>query len=157
MSIDQEEGHRLIPASEHGRRAPSEVEVARRYLARGFLDTAMRIFERNVPHVSANDWTLLVGRLVEAGRVSDAVRVCQTAGQPLPRKELLALGDGHLRRRNVDGAICCYELGEADRQRWAEIVDVLTRFPGGELRATTLAKRYLVADSTPPVVLKASA
>ena len=143
--------------SEHGRRAPSEVAVARRYLANGFLDTAMRIFERNVPHVSPAEWALLVRRLLDGGRVADAVRVCQTAGLPLPRQELLALGDNHLRRRNVDAAIRCYEVGEADPQRWTELVDVLTRFPGCELRATALAKRYLVAHSAPQAVLAASA
>jgi len=130
--------------SEHERPAPSEVMVARRYLANGFLDTAMRIFQRNVPDVSANDWALLVSRLLDGGRVADAVQVCQTAELPLPSEELLALGDGHLRRRNVDAAIRCYEMGDADLQRWADLVDVLTRFPGGERRATALANRYLV-------------
>jgi hypothetical protein len=145
MSIDQVEEDWDVRLSEHGRPAPSEVVVARRYLANGFIDTAMRIFERNVPHVPASDWALLVSRLMDGGRVADAVHVCLTAELPLPRQELLALGDGHLRRRNVDAAIRCYVLGDADLQRWADLVDVLTRFPGGELRATTLANRYLVA------------
>ena len=119
----------------------------------------MRIFERNAPHVSAGDWALLVGRLLERGRIVDAVRVCKTADLPLPRRELLALGDEHLHRRNVDAAIRCYELGDADQPRWADVVDVLTRFPGGELRATALTERYLVVrePSSPAVPLRASA
>jgi len=133
--------------------------IARRYLAHGFLDVAMRIFGRNLAQVTANDWTLLADRLLERGRVAAAVQVCQTGRVPLPRQELLALGDGHLRRKDVDGAIHYYALADADHARWSDLVDVLTRLPGGELRAITMAQRYLVprARSAPALRVAASA
>lgn len=122
--------------------------VARRYLAHGFLDAAMRIFERNVAQVTADDWRLLVDRLLERGRIAAAVRVCQAGGVPLPREELLALGDRQLRCKDVDGAIRYYELADADHERWAGLVDVLTRFPGRELQAMAVADRHLVPRET---------
>jgi hypothetical protein len=144
MSFDEAGAHGPASRAGHGRRAQCEVVVARRYLAHGFLDVALRIFGRNVAQVTANDWTLLVDRLLERGRIAAAVDVCQMGGVPLPRQELLALGDCHLRRKDVDGAIHCYELADADHERWAELVDVLTRFPGRELHAVAVAQRYLV-------------
>ena len=95
-------------------RPHGEVEVARRYHNHGFLDAAKRIFGRHVGHVTAADWTQLVERLLERGRIAEAVEVCRTADLALPRQELLTLGDRHLRRKDVDGAIHYYELAEAD-------------------------------------------
>ena len=48
-----------MPASE------SEVLVGRRYLERGFVDAAMRLFIRNSSLVTAADWTRLADRLLE--------------------------------------------------------------------------------------------
>ena len=144
MSLDEAGAHGPAPRAGHGRRASSEVVVARRYLAHGFLDVALRIFGRNGTQVTVDDWTLLVDRLLDRGRIAAAVDVCQTGGVPLPREKLLALGDRHLRRQDVDGAIHCYELADADHERWAALVDVLTRFPGRELHAVAVAQRYLV-------------
>jgi len=140
-------GHALQP--KHSRRAHGEVLVARRYLNQGFLDPALRIFARNVGQVEADDWQLLVDRLLERGRIVDAVRVCQLADMPLPRQELLAHGDRHLRRNDVDGAIHCYELAEADQDRWARVMDMLIRLPGRELHAVNVAQRYLVPSTAP--------
>jgi hypothetical protein len=159
MFMSQMAAQRSGPRSEYGGRARSELVVARRYLAHGFLDTAMRIFGRNARQVSADEWTLLVSRLLEGGRIAEAVDVCQKADLPLPRRELLALGDCHLRRRNLDAAIHYYDLADADHQRWVQLVSVLTCFPGRELRARAVAERYLVARerSAPSFPLAASA
>ena len=157
MSLDKAGARGPAPRAGHGRRAHSEVVVARRYLAHGFLDVAMRIFGRNVSQVTADDWTLLVDRLLERGRIPAAVHVCQTAGVPLPRQELLVLGDRHLRRKDVDGAIHYYELADADNERWADLVDVLTQVPGRELHAVAVAQRYLVPGEARAASLRLAA
>ncbi len=133
------------PAAPPPRRAHSQVLVARRYLDNGFLDAAKRIFERNRPDVSADDWQRLVDRLLERGRIADAVQVCQAGGIPLPRATLLAEGDRLLRRKDVDAALHFYELADADPDRWAAAVDLLTRLPGRELHAVEVARRRLVS------------
>jgi hypothetical protein len=125
-------------------RPHAEVEVARRYLNQGFLDAAMRVFGRHVAHVTTADWTLLVGRLVERGRIAEAVEVCRMGDVPFPREELLTLGDRHLRHKDVDGAIHYYELADADQERWDVVVDLLSRLPGRGLQAVALAERHLV-------------
>jgi hypothetical protein len=140
-AVDLERPCANAPSQE---RARSEVVVARRYLDHGFLDATMRIFARHATLVGADDWTRLVARLLERGRVVDAVAVCQTGGVPLPRQALLALGDRQLARKDVDAALRYYELAEADRERWAALLDVLTRLPGRELQATEVAARHLV-------------
>ncbi|HXJ37334.1 MAG TPA: hypothetical protein VMS22_25175 [Candidatus Eisenbacteria bacterium] len=132
-----------LPA-EKGRRAHGEILVARRYMSHGFLDASMRIFARNTAHTTADDWTQLVDHLLERGRVDEAVHACQTGGIPLPRQQLITLGDRQLRRKDVDGAIHYYELANADHDRWAGLVDVLTRLPGRELHAMEMAQRHLV-------------
>lgn len=118
--------------------------VARRYLDHGFLDAARRIFERNVGIATADDWTRLVERLLERGRIPDAVQACQTGDVPLPRERLLDLGDRQLLRRDVQSALRYYELADANAERWAGLVDLLTRLPGHELHATEVAERHLV-------------
>src|SRR5258706_5950079 len=65
-----------------GRRARSEVVVARRFLDHGFIDAAMRIFERQARQVTADDWNRLVDRLLERGRIVDVVRTCQVGDVP---------------------------------------------------------------------------
>ena len=127
------------------RRAWSELYVARRYLDHGFVDIAMGLLLRNAAQARREDWKRLVGRLMAQGRVMDAVGVCERSGMPLPRAELLALGDRRLRLKDVDGAMHWFEVAGADYDRWDRLVDVLTALPGRELQALALAKRYLGA------------
>ena len=134
-------------ASDEARKtARADLAVARRYLEHGFLDAAIRLLVRNAADVTPADWDRLAGRLMERGRVADAVSICQTGGVPLPRQELLARGDRQLRRKDFDGAIHFYELAEADRGRWSHLVDVLTGLPDRELRALAIAERHLVGE-----------
>ena len=128
----------------------SEVLVGRRYLERGFLDAAMKLFVRNADAVDATDWTRLAERLMERSRIPDVVRVCEVGGVPLPRERMLGLADEHLRRKDVDTTIRLYELGGADRDRWAHLVDVLTGLPDRERLAIEVTDRHLgVAGTTP--------
>lgn len=129
-----------MPASE------SEVLVGRRYLERGFLDAAMRLFVRNAELVTSADWTRLADRLLERNRIPDVVRVCELGAVPLPRERMLATGDGCLRRKDVDGAIRLYELADADRERWTRLVDVLTALPDRERQAVEVVERHLSAE-----------
>ena len=133
--------------------------VARRYLEHGFLDAALRIFGRHTSVVEAQDWNRLVERLLERGRVTDAIAVCQTGGIPLPREQLLGLGDRGLQRKDVHVAVRYYELAEADQARWSALVDVLTRLPGHELHAMEVAQRHLVSGegAVVPMTLAVSA
>jgi hypothetical protein len=156
MSRNGERALKIAPRAGQDRRAQSEVMVARRYVEHGFLDAALRIFVRRVTLVVAQDWSQLVDRLLERGRVADAVRACQIGDLPLPREQLLALGDEDLHRRNVDEALHYYELADADQARWSALVDVLTRLPGHELRAVELTQRYLVADEAPAAITLAA-
>ena len=126
-----------MPASE------SEVLVGRRYLDRGFLDAAMKLFIRNADRVTAADWTQLGDRLMERGRILDVVRVCELGGVPLPRERMLELGDLYLRRKHIDDTIRLYELAEADRDRWARLLDVLTVSPERERQAVEVVERHL--------------
>jgi hypothetical protein len=144
------------PRAERPGRPRSELLVARRYLAHGFLDAAMRLFFRNASEVGTDDWTDLANRLMERGRIVDAVAVCERGGVALPREELLALGDRHLRRKDVEGAIHYYELAGADRARWSGLVDVLTVLPGRELQAREIAERHLMGDTAVPAPLAAA-
>ena len=131
------------------RRVQAEIVVARRYLDHGFVDAAMRMFTRRAANVTAADWQQLVVRLLERGRVNDAVDICRLGDIPLPRQELLTLGDRQLRRKDIDGAIHHYELAGADRERWSALVDVLTRLPGRELHALEMAERHLLVSKEP--------
>src|SRR6058998_2814166 len=112
-----------MPASE------PEVLVGRRYLDRGFLDAAMRLYVRNAELVTAADWTRLADRLLDRNRIPDVVRVCELGSVPLPRERMLQSGDLALRRRDVDTAMRIYELAGADRERWSRMVDVMTAIP----------------------------
>lgn len=128
----------------------SQVLVARRYLERGFLDTAMRLFTRNAALVAAEDWSRLVDALMDRQRIADVVRACQLGGIPLPAERLLALGDACLRRRDVDGAKRLYELAKASGDRWSRLVDVLTAVPERERLALAMADRHLVGQEPRP-------
>src|SRR5438874_12409654 len=87
----------------------SAVLIGRRYLERGFLDVAMRLFVRHAALVEKRDWTLLVERLMDRHRIVDAVRVCELGGVPVPCAQLLALGDGSLQRKDFEAALRRYE------------------------------------------------
>lgn len=126
-------------------RTASQVLIARRYLERGFLDTAMRLFVRNAADVASADWALLVERLMERGRIVDVVQVCALGGVDLPREQLLTIGDGRLKARDLDGAKLLYEIADAETARWEHFVDVLTTLPGQERLAVKLAERHLVS------------
>lgn len=127
----------------------SEVLVGRRYLERGFLDAAMKLFVRNAEHVGAEDWSVLADRLMERNRIQDVVRVCELGGVPLPRERLLEVGDGYLRRKDLDGTVRLYELASADRERWARLVDVLSGIPERERLAIRIAESHLSAAPAP--------
>lgn len=132
----------------------SEVLVGRRYLERGFLDAAMKLFVRNAPAVEAGDWTRLAERLMERNRVPDVVSVCELGGVPIPRERMLVRGDESLRRKDVDTAIRLYELAVADRERWARVVDVLTGLPDRERQAIEVTDRHLQPEAPPPPELR---
>jgi hypothetical protein len=128
----------------------SEVLVGRRYLERGFLDAAMKLFVRNAAVVEPEDWTRLAARLMERSRIPDVVRVCEAGGVPLPRQQMLGIADDHLRRKDVDGAMRLYELAGADRERWTRLVDVLTGLPDRERLAIEVTERHLASDDPDP-------
>ncbi len=125
--------------------AESEVLVGRRYLERGFLDAAMKIFYRNADLVTAADWSRLADALMERNRIPDVVRVCELGSVPLPRERILTMADSHLQRKDVDTAIRLYELAEADRDRWTRVVDVLAALPDRQRQAFSVAERHLGA------------
>ena len=125
----------------------SRVLVARRYVERGFLDAALRLFAQNRSVVEPEDWSDLAEKMLERDRILDAVRVCEVGGIPPPRERLLELGDRYLDRRDTERAIHFYESGSADHKRWSRLVDVLSNSPEQELRAIELAGRYLVSDA----------
>ena len=127
----------------------SEVLVGRRYLERGFLDAAMKLFVRNIADVTAADWSALVDRLMERNRVADVVSICGLASIPLPHERMLELGDRALKRRDVDAALRFFELGRADRERWAMMLDVLTTYPDRERQAVEVVARYLSEEREP--------
>jgi hypothetical protein len=127
----------------------SEVLVGRRYLERGFLDAAMKLFVRNAPVVEPPDWTRLAERLMERSRIPDVVRVCEIGEVPLPRERMLGIADEHLRRKDVDTAIRLFELAGADRERWVHLVDVLSGLPDRERLAIEVTERHLTPDGTP--------
>ena len=130
-----------MPASE------SEVLVGRRYLERGFLDAAMKLFVRNAELVPASDWSRLAERLLGRNRVADVVRVCELGSVPLPRETMLAAGDASLKRKDVDGAMRLYELANADHDRWMRMLDVLTSLPDRERLAVEVVERHLQSST----------
>ena len=128
----------------------SRVQVGRRYLDNGFIDVAMKLFVANATIVQKRDWKLLVERLMERRRIADVVRICDLGKVPLTREEILAIGDATLRRNDLDGAICLYEIADADRERWSTVVDRLTARPEHVRRAVSITQRWLAQDE--PVI-----
>ena len=125
----------------------SQVLVGRRYLERGFLDAAMRVFLRHPDATESADWTALAQQLLARNRLQDVVKVCEVGAVPLPRKEMLGTGDACLKRRDVEGAIRNYELAGADRERWAQVVDTLASLPGRARQALELSERHLADEA----------
>ena len=141
-----------MPASE------SEVVVGRRYLERGFLDAAMRLFLRNAVLVEPADWSRLAERLLDRSRIADVVRICELGGVALPRERMLASGDALLRRKDFDGAIRVYELVGVDRERWTMLVDAMTAVPERARQAVEIVERHLAlppVQADPPRHIKA--
>jgi len=132
-----------MPASE------SEVVVGRRYLERGFLDASIKLFARNAEIVQPTDWNRLAERLLERNRIADVVRICELGNVPLPRDRLLAAGDASLRRKDFDAALRLYELCNADRDRWAGLLDALTSLPDRERQAIEVVERHLTPEPKP--------
>lgn len=128
-----------MPASD------SEVLVGRRYLERGFLDAAMKLFTRNAALVTSVDWTHLADRLLERNRIPDVVRICELGSVPLPRERILATADAHLKRKDIDSTLRLYELVGADRERWTRLVDILTALPDRQRQAIEIVERHLGA------------
>jgi hypothetical protein len=122
----------------------SELVVARGYLEHGFIDVAIRLIVRNGARASTGDWRRLVAKVLAQGRIADAVELSARAGLPVPRAEVLALGDARLRRKDVDGALHWYGVGDADAERWSHLVDSMVELPGRELQARAVAARHLV-------------
>jgi hypothetical protein len=123
--------------------ADAELFLARRYLAKSFLDDALRIFMQHADTVPAGDWTALRDRLLERGRIADVVTICRVGKIPLPREELLQLGDQYLARADIDRAIDLYELIDADQARWEQVVDRLIEMPDRFQQARSIAARHL--------------
>lgn len=121
----------------------AEVFLGRRYLAKGFVDDAMRIFMQHADTVGPDDWTALRDRLLERGRIADVLTVCGVGKIPIPREELLELGDQYLARADVDRAIDLYEQIEADQPRWERVVDRLIEMPDRFQQARSIAARHL--------------
>ncbi len=121
----------------------AEIFLGRRFLAKGFLDDAMRVFMQHADTVSPEDWSALRDRLMERGRIADVVTVCRTGKIPIPREELLELGDQYLARADVDRAIDLYELIEADQARWERVVDRLIEMPDRFQQARSITARHL--------------
>lgn len=136
----------------------SHLLIARRYLERGFLDTAMDLLVRNASVAEADDWLRLSEALLERQRIADVVRVCEMGGVPLPRERLLALGDARLQGRDLDGAKLLYETADADLGRWERFLDVVTACPSRQRLAIAVAERHIVggAGATAREELRAS-
>ena len=132
------------------------VKVGRRYLDNGFIDVAMKLFVANATMVEKRDWKLLVERLMERRRIADVVRICELGKVSLPRTEILAIGDGRLRLNDLEGAICLYEIADADRERWSAVVDRLTARPEHARRAVSITQRWL-AEEEPVIEQRAAA
>jgi thioredoxin-like negative regulator of GroEL len=123
--------------------AEAEVFLARRYLAKGFVDDALRILMQHADSVPVEDWVALRDRLLERGRIGDVVMACRAGKIPIPREELLQLGDEYLARSDIDRAIDLFELIEADQARWEQLVDRLIEMPDRFQQARSIAARHL--------------
>ncbi len=129
--------------------ADAEIFLGRRFLAKGFLDDAMRVFMQHGDTVPPEDWTALRDRLMERGRIADVVTICRAGKIPIPREELLEMGDQYLARADVDRAIDLYELIEADQARWERVVDRLIEMPDRFQQARSITARHLSGGPKP--------
>ena len=79
----------------------AEVLVGRRYLAKGFLDDALRLFAQHAESVPADDWAALRDRLLERGRIADVVEgtLAEVDGSPARDLEDLVEADADARHR----------------------------------------------------------
>ncbi len=128
----------------------ADVLVGRRYLSRGYLDQALELFTRNADVVATADWSLLRDKLLERGRIQDMVRVCELGRVPIPSAQLVARGDKALKTKDIDLAIDLFELANADRPHWEQVVDVLIEMPDRKRQAVAIADRYLVDHAEAP-------
>jgi len=128
----------------------ADILIAKRSLAKGYVDQALDAFSRNADAVEANDWEQLRDALLERGRVREMVRVCGLGAVAIPRDELLARADHALVMKNIDQVIDLYELAGADRARWEKAVDVLIDMPDRRRQAVSIADRHLVEGAHPP-------
>ena len=124
-------------------RADAELFLGRRYLAKGFLDDALRVFMQQRDLVGTDDWTALRDNLLERGRVADAVNVCRAGDIAVPQQQLLELGDQYLTRGDIDRAIDIYEMLDADQARWEKVVDCLIEYRDRHQQARSVATRHL--------------
>ena len=122
----------------------ADVLVGRRYLTRGYLDQALELFTRNADTVATADWSVLRDKLLDRGRIQDMVRVCELGHVPIPSEQLIVRGDKALKTKDIDLAIDLFELADADRGRWEQVVDVLIEMPDRKRQAVAIADRYLV-------------
>ena len=132
----------------------AEILVGRRYLAKGFVDDALRVFVQHAEGVAADDWTTLRDRLLERGRLTDVVDVCRIGNVPLPREEILSIGDHYLRRAEMDRAIDVYEMAGADQARWERVVDRLIERPDRVRQARSIAAKHLNPAPEKPRLVK---
>ncbi len=128
--------------------AEADVFLGRRYLAKGFLDDALRMFMQRPASFTAADWTTLRDRLLARGRIDDVLDVCKAGGIPIPRDELLSIGDEYLRRMDAERAIKFYEIAEADQARWERVIDQLIQRPDRHHQARSIAARHLTGSAT---------
>jgi hypothetical protein len=110
----------------------------------------MRLFVRNAAAVEAADWLGLADRLLERNRIADVVRICELGAVPLPRERILVAGDQYLRRKDIDATLRLYELAQADRDRWAKLVDVLAAIPDRMRQAVEVVERHLGDEAEEP-------
>ncbi len=127
----------------------AEMFLGRRLLANGFFDDALRVFMQHADTVPPEDWILLRDRLMERGRIADVIGVCRTGNIPIPREELLEIGDQYLARADVDHAIDLYEVIDADQARWERVVDRLIERPGRFQQARAITARHLSGKTRP--------
>ncbi len=123
--------------------AEADAFLGRRYLKKGFLDDALRMFMQHPTYFTPADWTSLRDCLLVRGRITDVIDICKVAGIPIPRDELLSMGDEYLRRTDVERAITFYEIAAADQARWERVIDHLIQRPDRYQQARSIAVRHL--------------
>ncbi len=128
----------------------ADILIAKRSLAKGYVDQALDAFSRNPEAVEATDWEQLRDALLARGRMREMVRVCGLGSVAIPREEILARADHALVMKHIDQVLDLYELAGADRARWEKAVDVLIDMPDRRRQAVSIADRHLVECPNPP-------